>query len=142
MSSLDGRYTIIRRRVLRFCQLFGGCLICIDFHDCPQSEVLSTLRWLTHLHRLSGLPSVWGSCTIASLADATAANLTALAWHSPGQLDQLQVRVLRLVKATIYPASAQSAIFGPEPTSRLWTGLHRLMTTNTACRRTISEIGE
>src|SRR5438876_12452913 len=75
-------------------------------------EVLSTLRWLTHLHRLSGLPSVWGSCTIASLADATAANLTALAWHSPGQLDQLQVRALRLVKATFHPASARSATSG------------------------------
>jgi hypothetical protein len=55
-------------------------------------RVLSSLRFdtgLTHLHRLSGLPSVWGSCTIASLADATAANLTALAWHSPGQLDHV-----------------------------------------------------
>ena len=34
-----------------------------------------------------GLPSVSDSHTIASLAEATAANLTALAWHSPGQLD-------------------------------------------------------
>jgi len=47
--------------------------------------------------------------------DATAANLTVLAWHSPGQLDRLQVRVLRLVKATFYPASAQSAISGQNP---------------------------
>src|SRR2546426_9189886 len=45
------------------------------------------------------------------------------------QLDRLQVRVLRLVKATYYPASAQSALSGWSPTSRLWTGLHRLMTT-------------
>ncbi|TMI06978.1 hypothetical protein E6H34_09260 [Candidatus Bathyarchaeota archaeon] len=76
------------------------------------------------------MPSVRGSCTIASLADATAANLTALAQHSLDQLDRLQVRVLRLVRATFYPASAQSALSGWSPTSGLWTGLHRLMTTN------------
>ncbi|TMI16754.1 hypothetical protein E6H33_03815 [Candidatus Bathyarchaeota archaeon] len=70
---------------------------------------------MTHRHRLSGLPSVRGSCTIASHADATAANLTALAWHSPGQLDRLQVRVLRLVMATFYPASAQSALSSQSP---------------------------
>ncbi len=36
-----------------------------------------------------GLPSVSDSHTIASLADATAANLTALAQHSLGQLDHV-----------------------------------------------------
>jgi hypothetical protein len=54
-----------------FCKLFAWC------------------EELTRLHRLSGLPSVWDSCTIASLADATAANLTALAQHSLGQLDHV-----------------------------------------------------
>jgi hypothetical protein len=34
---------------------------------------------LTRLHRLSRLPVRWGSCTIASIADATAPNLRALA---------------------------------------------------------------
>ena len=44
---------------------------------------------LTRLHRLWGLPSVAGYPTIASLADATGANLTPLVQHSLDRLDHL-----------------------------------------------------
>jgi len=81
-------------------------------------QVLSglSLTWgLTHLHRLSGLPSVWGSCTIASPADATAVNLTALAWHSTDLPDSLPVRVLRLDQGNLLPSIGPVSSFGPEP---------------------------
>jgi hypothetical protein len=61
----------VQVRFLRFCQLFVWC------------------EELTHLHRLSGLPSVLDSHTIASIADATAANLTPLVQHSLDQLDHV-----------------------------------------------------
>jgi hypothetical protein len=41
--------------------------------------VLLPFRLVTGSHRLSGLRSVCGSCTIASTASPTAVNLTALA---------------------------------------------------------------
>jgi hypothetical protein len=99
-----------------FCKLFAWC------------------EELTRLHRLSGLPSVWDSCTIASRADATAANLRALAQHSLGQLDQLQVRVLRSVQATAYPTSRLSALSGLKPTYRYSRSVHQLKTKNTYAR--------
>jgi len=50
-------------------------------------QVLSSLRLLDSSASTEGLPSVSDSHTIASLADATAPNLRALAQHSLGQLD-------------------------------------------------------
>ena len=51
----------VSMEVFWFCQFFVWC------------------EELTRLHRLSRLPIRWGSCTIASAADATAPNLRALA---------------------------------------------------------------
>ncbi|HKM50563.1 MAG TPA: hypothetical protein VJZ75_05235 [Candidatus Bathyarchaeia archaeon] len=89
---------------------------------------------MTHLHRLSGLPSVWGSCTIASLADATAANLTALAQHSLGQLDHVASQGFTLGPSNRLPNIAPLSSFGPKPTYRYSRSVHRLMTMNTYAR--------
>ena len=51
-----------------------------------------------------GLPSVTDSHTIASIADATAANLTALIRHSPDQLDHFASQGFTLGRSNALPS--------------------------------------
>jgi len=90
-------------RVLRTCLMCDG--FCRLFVWCEES---------TRLHRLSGLPSVSDSCTIASIADATAANLTALAQHSLGQLDHVASQGFTLGPSNRIPNIAPLSSFGPK----------------------------
>ena len=79
-------------------------------------KVLSSLRLLDSSASTEGLPSVSDSHTIASLADATAANLTALAQHSPGQLDHVANQGFTLGPSNLLPSIGSVGSFGPKPT--------------------------
>ncbi len=65
-----------------------------------------------------GLPSVSDSHTIASVADATAANLTALASHSRSQLDRSSSQGFTLVKQPLTQHRPNRLLRVSEPTSR------------------------
>jgi hypothetical protein len=60
-----------------------------------------------------GLPSVSDSHTIASLADATAPNLRALAQRSLGQLDHSHSQGFTLGQSNHIPNIAPLSSFGP-----------------------------
>jgi hypothetical protein len=81
-----------------------------------ERTVLSSLRRLDSSASTEGLPSVSDSHTIASLADATAANLTALAQHSPGQLDHVANQGFTLGPSNLLPNIGSVGSFGPKPT--------------------------
>ena len=91
--------------------------------------VLSSLRLLDSFASTEGLPSVSDSHTIASRADATAANLTALAQHSLGQLDHIASQGFMLGPSnrlpSIGPVGLRATLGAHIPPL---TRLHRLMT--------------
>jgi hypothetical protein len=97
-------------------------------------QVLSSLRLLDSSASTEGLPSVSDSHTIASLADATAANLTALAQHSLGQLDHVASQGFTLGPSNHIPNIAPLSSFGPKAHIPLLRSVHQLTTKNTHVR--------
>ena len=92
------------------------------------STVLSSLRLFDSSASTEGLPSVSDSHTIASLADATAPNLRALAQHSLGQLDHSQGQGFTLGPSNQLPNIGSVGSFRPNAHILPSTKLHQLMT--------------